>query len=73
MAPPLSVITIVKYRGDRGEPKSYKNIVGKNIMLINKLYIACHQLTLMSYKVLSVSLRSVHGNVEIHVMYYLRK
>ena len=29
----------------------------------------CHQLTLMSYKDFSVSLRSVHGNVEIHVLF----
>ena len=31
--------------------------------------ITCYQLTLVSYKVLSVILRSVHGNVQIHVLF----
>ena len=35
------------------------------------MYIACHchQLTLVSYKEISVSLPSVHNNVEIHVLF----
>ena len=37
------------------------------------MYITCHQLTCVSYKILSVSLRSVHGNVhgnvQIHVLF----
>ena len=61
MAPPLSVIKIIKY-------------CGKHILLINNiikllLYIACHQLALVSYKEFSVSLRSVHGNIEKHVLF----
>ena len=42
-------------------------------MLINNiiaLYIACHQLTLVSYKEFSVSLRIGHGNVQkMHVLF----
>ena len=33
------------------------------------LYIVCHQLTLVSYKEFSVSLRSGHGNVQKHVLF----
>ena len=44
-------------------------------MLINNIIVyclslsECHQLTLMSYKDFSVSLGSVHGIVEIHVLF----
>ena len=58
MAPSLSVIEIVKYCGQTCNAKQQYNCI-----------IGCHQLALMSYKTLSVSLRSVHSSMQIHVLF----
>ena len=61
MAPPLSVIKIVQYCGQKcNAHKQYNCILPVSM-----------QLTLVSYKILSVSLRSVHGNNSYSIHYSL--